>query len=120
MVTSVAWCDGALLHDIGHGPFSHVSENALDRFGDRKLLTPGQKQDKIHEVVTAHLIRNHPDVRRILGQDDCERVAQLLSSGYGEPVLRAIISGPAAAFPGVREKQPLPGTDGPRRRHPRG
>lgn len=87
----------ALLHDIGHGPFSHVSENALERCADRGQLPPGQKKEKIHEVITGHLIRHHPDVLRILGKDDCERVAQLLSVGHGEPALRAIVSGPLDA-----------------------
>lgn len=87
----------ALLHDIGHGPFSHVSENALDRYADRSVLPAGHNKDKIHEVITGHLIRQHDDVRRILGADDCERVAQLLSIGHGEPVMRAIISGPLDA-----------------------
>jgi len=29
----------ALLHDIGHGPFSHVSETSLARFADRDALS---------------------------------------------------------------------------------
>jgi HD superfamily phosphohydrolase len=84
----------ALLHDIGHGPFSHVSEYALDRFADRSGLPADLKKEKIHEVITGHLIRNHDTIIQRLGQETCDRVAQLLSVGAGEPVLRTIVSGP--------------------------
>lgn len=29
----------ALLHDVGHGPFSHVSETIIDKFYDKEKVT---------------------------------------------------------------------------------
>jgi len=87
----------ALLHDIGHGPFSHVSEYALDRFADRNVLPERLKQEKIHEIIASHLIRNHDSLLKNLGQERCDEVAKLLSIGTGEPVLRAVVSGPLDA-----------------------
>jgi putative nucleotidyltransferase with HDIG domain len=50
----------ALLHDLGHGPFSHVSETSLKRFTDPSNLPAGQKKEKIHELVTAKVILYFP------------------------------------------------------------
>lgn len=87
----------ALLHDVGHGPFSHVSETALERFAVRQALPEGQKNEKIHERVTADIIRQNPRLQEIIGRDDCEHIARLLSIGHGDPVLKAVISGPLDA-----------------------
>ncbi|MGA2442212.1 MAG: HD domain-containing protein, partial [Tepidisphaeraceae bacterium] len=87
----------ALLHDIGHGPFSHVSENALDRYGDRKRLEPDQKKETIHELVTARLIQTDDQIQRIIGEDMSQRVAKLLGPGEGQPALKSIVSGPLDA-----------------------
>lgn len=87
----------ALLHDIGHGPFSHVSEYALERYADRSKLAPNQKKEKIHELVTATMIQNDDEIVRILGKDDCEKISRLLGTGHGEPVVRSVVSGPLDA-----------------------
>jgi HD superfamily phosphohydrolase len=87
----------ALLHDIGHGPFSHVSEHVLDRYADRTKLQEDQKKEKIHEVITGHMIRTDKEIVGILGNDQCNQIAKLLSKGYGRPALRSIVSGPLDA-----------------------
>jgi HD superfamily phosphohydrolase len=87
----------ALLHDLGHGPFSHVSEISLARFADADTLKPGQKKEKIHELITARLIQRDKDIRHILGGETCHRVTKLLAEGYGHPALKAIVSGPLDA-----------------------
>ncbi len=87
----------ALLHDLGHGPFSHVSENLLDRYADRDTLKADQKKEKIHELVTGYWIHHDPEIVRILGQDMCNQVARLLAEGHGQPALRSIVSGPLDA-----------------------
>ncbi len=87
----------ALLHDIGHGPFSHVSENSLQRFTDTERLPAEQKKEKIHELVTAQVILRDPDIQNILATQDREKITKLLADGYGDPLLRSIVSGPLDA-----------------------
>jgi len=87
----------ALLHDLGHGPFSHVSENSLQRFTDPEKMPPGQKKEKIHELITARVILENPDIQQILAPLEREKITQLLAAGYGHPVLKSIVSGPLDA-----------------------
>lgn len=87
----------ALLHDIGHGPFSHVSENSLQRFADPGKIPEGQKKEKIHELVTAQVILHDPNIQEILALQDREKITKLLADGYGDPVLKSIVSGPLDA-----------------------
>jgi len=87
----------ALLHDLGHGPFSHVSEYALDLFTDRDKLPPELKKEKIHEVITGNLIHTDSEILRILGKSDCEKIKKLLIEGYSHKALRDIVSGPLDA-----------------------
>lgn len=87
----------ALLHDVGHGPFSHVSEAALERYAQQKAVSTGTKREKIHELVTKRIIVTHPDIQRLIGAETCDKIVKLLNDGYGEPALKSLISGPLDA-----------------------
>ena len=64
----------ALLHDSGHGPFSHVFEIPME-----KHSAIGREEKKPpHEVISAWMVRNTPELREILA-DDAEQVADLIS-----------------------------------------
>ena len=79
----------ALLHDAGHGPFSHVSEISLDRFGDSAQLSRDQKEHKIHEAVTAAIIRKDEELCCLIDKEaDREAVIRLLGDWDGRPVLK--------------------------------
>jgi len=80
----------ALLHDIGHGPYSHVSEQILEKHsGD---LLKKHKAENAHELISILIILKHPAIKSILGSDTIE-IAKLLQTGK-RSVEKDIVSGP--------------------------
>lgn len=76
----------ALLHDIGHLPFSHASEDAL------------LKEKKKHEQIGSYIIENHPDIKNILKNDGIEPkiISTLIASEHipsNLEIVKKIISG---------------------------
>ena len=87
----------ALFHDVGHGPFSHVSEASLGRFADHGTLKPEQKGETIHELVTASIIERNEELRGILGSYPVENIVTLLGKGMDRRILKQVVSGPLDA-----------------------
>ena len=76
-----------LLHDIGHGPFSHVADPFLNEKGGRKG----------HEWIGSMIVETHPDIRSVLDEETARRIGGLLRGEGARSVFRDIVSGPADA-----------------------
>ena len=84
----------ALLHDIGHGPFSHISEDILEIYSEKDQ---SKKTYKIHESITADIIRQNEELNQHIRQSDRDKIIKILALGYGDPLLHSIVSGPLDA-----------------------
>jgi uncharacterized protein len=87
-----------LLHDIGHGPFSHVSENVLLKKLGKKTLDD-YKADGCHELMSIFLIRYNEEIGKILSDAgiDKNEIIEILQKQEGRNIDKDIVSGPLDA-----------------------
>ncbi len=78
----------ALLHDVGHGVFSHVSEQVIDELSG---------VDGVHEAVSVAIMRTNSDLHDALGKELCERAAEIVALEGPRTAMRDIVSGPTDA-----------------------
>jgi hypothetical protein len=82
----------ALLHDIGHGPFSHVSEYAL-----KDLVVPGNaaETESLHEKITLGILRHILYPRKDLNKQQLQSLESVFDTAKYpmRTVERDIISG---------------------------
>ena len=81
----------ALLHDIGHGPFSHVSEHLLDKHVP-KPEEGAPVLEKIHEKITVNIVENDPEIRRILSCEERQFVIEMIQGKPTRDFRRDIVS----------------------------
>jgi hypothetical protein len=82
----------ALLHDIGHGPYSHVSEQVLDRTVGG--LKSKYKAANAHELLGILILEMDPEIGAILPNPQRDEVVALLQEANTRALAKDIVSGP--------------------------
>ncbi len=85
-----------LLHDVGHGPFSHVAEPILQKHSSKDVFF-GKAESKIHELISAKIILENTELREFLSDRDRQNIVGLLDGSFGHGYLHEIVSGPIDA-----------------------
>lgn len=81
----------ALLHDVGHGPFSHVSEHLLKKYAPEDADT-GRVLEKVHEKITVDIVCSDPQINEILSDDERDFVIDMIQGKPTRDWQRDIVS----------------------------
>lgn len=82
-----------LLHDIGHGPFSHVSEQIIEKNVDKSILEK-YKAGTVQEMLSIAFIEKNEEIKGILSDEDLNKIKKILQKEEKRSLEKDIVSGP--------------------------